>query len=173
LSYPANLASDVALRDGSTVTLRPVRPDDAPLLLDLFGGHGFFAAIDDDLVEIAFAVSPALQGQGLGSVLLAQVAERAAEDGFARIVADVLPENHAMISMFRHSGFPVEVRAEPESVLVEMRTSPDPEASRTPGSGRAPRVSARCSRSAAAPGRGWSGPPPSGSSTTGRAGRST
>lgn len=175
MSYPANLASDVVLRDGSTVSLRPVRPDDAPLLLALFGalderslafrfftgapdledaaqiladidyerrfgllalrgearspvGHGFFAAVDDDLVEIAFAVSPALQGQGLGSVLLAQVAERAAEAGFARMVADVLPENHAMISMFRHSGFPVEVRAEPESVLVEMPTSPDPEA---------------------------------------------
>ncbi len=175
MSYPANLASDVVLRDGSTVSLRPVRPDDAPLLLDFFGGldrrslafrfftgapdledaaqiladvdyqrrfgllalrgeahrpvgHGFIAAIDDDLVEIAFAVSPMLQGQGLGSVLLAQVAERAAEDGFARMVADVLPENHAMISMFRHSGFPVEVRAEPGSVLVEMPTSPDPEA---------------------------------------------
>jgi GNAT superfamily N-acetyltransferase len=173
--YPDNLASDVVLRDGSTVALRPVRPADAGLLLELFRslddrslafrfftgapnledaaqiladvdhrhrfgllalrgparhpvGHGFFAAIDDELVEIAFAVSPDLQGQGLGSVLLAQVAERAAEDGFSRMVADVLPENHAMVSMFRHSGFPVEVRAEPESIVVEMPTSPDPEA---------------------------------------------
>jgi succinyl-CoA synthetase alpha subunit len=175
VNYPAHLASDVVLRDGSTVSLRPVRPDDGPLLLDFFGslderslafrfftgapdlediarvladvdyrrrfgllalrgteprpvGHGFFAAIDEELVEIAFAVSPALQGNGLGSVLLAQLAERAAEDGFERMVADVLPENHAMISMFRHSGFPVEVRSEPGSVVVEMPTSPAPEA---------------------------------------------
>ncbi|MBS1844013.1 MAG: GNAT family N-acetyltransferase [Actinobacteria bacterium] len=175
MNYPAHLASDVVLRDGSTVSLRPVRPDDAPLLLDFFGslderslafrfftgapdladvariladvdyrrrfgllalrgaaarpvGHGFFAAIDDELVEIAFAVSPALQGNGLGSVLLAQLAERAGEDGFERMLADVLPENHAMISMFRHSGFPVEVRSEPGSVVVEMPISPAPEA---------------------------------------------
>lgn len=175
MSYPAHLASDVVLRDGSTVSLRPVRPEDAPLLLDFFSslderslafrfftgapdladvakvladvdyqrrfgllalrgaearpvGHGFFAAIDDELVEIAFAVSPALQGNGLGSVLLAQLAERAGEDGFQRMVADVLPENHAMISMFRHSGFPVEVRSEPGSVVVEMPISPAPEA---------------------------------------------
>jgi ribosomal protein S18 acetylase RimI-like enzyme len=175
VSYPENLASDVVLRDGSTVSLRPVRPEDAPILLDLFRslderslafrfftgapnledaaqiladvdykrrfgllalrggerhpvGHGFFAAIDDELVEIAFAVSPSLQGQGLGSVLLAQLAERATEDGFTRMVADVLPENHPMISMFRSSGLPVEVRAEPGSVVVEMPTSPSPEA---------------------------------------------
>ncbi|MBS1883708.1 MAG: GNAT family N-acetyltransferase [Actinobacteria bacterium] len=175
MSYPINLASDVVLRDGSTVALRPVRPDDAPLLLDFFRslderslafrfftgapdlddvaqiladvdyerrfglvalrgderrpvGHGFFAAIDDQIVEVAFAVSRALQGHGLGSVLLAQLAERAAEGGFERMVADVLPENHAMVSMFRHSGFPVEVRAEPGSLIVEMPTSPEPEA---------------------------------------------
>lgn len=175
VSYPTNLASDVVLRDGSTVGLRPVRPEDAPVLLDFFRslderslafrfftgapdledvaqiladvdyerrfgllavhgeerrpvGHGFFAAIDDETVEIAFAVSRALQGHGLGSVLFAQLAERAAEGGFGRMVADVLPENHAMVSMFRHSGFPVEVRAEPGSVIVEMPTSPDPEA---------------------------------------------
>jgi GNAT superfamily N-acetyltransferase len=173
--YPENLTSDVVLRDGSTISLRPVRPEDAPILLDLFRsldrrslafrfftgapnledaaqiladvdykrrfgllalrgaerhpvGHGFFAAINDELVEVAFAVSPSLQGQGLGSVLLAQLAERAAEDGFARMVADVLPENHPMISMFRGSGLPVEVRAEPGSVVVEMPTSPSPEA---------------------------------------------
>lgn len=174
MRYPAHLASEVVLRDGSTVTLRPVRPDDAPLLREFFGslddrslafrfftgapglenvaqiladvdqerrfgllalhgperrpvGHGFFAAVDDELVEIAFAVSTSLQGKGLGSVLLAQLAERALEVGFERMVADVLPANHAMISMFRDSGFPVEVRSEAESVVVEMPTSPTPE----------------------------------------------
>ncbi|HVS99953.1 MAG TPA: GNAT family N-acetyltransferase, partial [Solirubrobacterales bacterium] len=174
MRYPAHLASEVVLRDGSTVTLRPARPDDAPLLLELFRslderslafrfftgapglekvtrmladvdyerrfgllalrgadrrpvGHGFFAAIDDELVEIAFAVDASLQGKGLGSVLLAQLAERALEVGFERMVADVLPANHAMISVFRDSGFPVEVRSEAESVVVEMPTSSTPE----------------------------------------------
>ncbi|MBS1888034.1 MAG: GNAT family N-acetyltransferase [Actinobacteria bacterium] len=175
MSYPAYLAADVVLRDGSTVSLRPVRAADEPLLLDFFRslderslafrfftgapdlamvardladvdqrqrfgllavrgeephpvGHGFFAAIDDDTVEIAFAVSPALQGHGLGSLLLAHLAERATEDGFTRMVADVLPENHAMVSMFRHSGFATEVRSEPGALVVEMPTSATPEA---------------------------------------------
>jgi len=36
VSYPAHLASDVVLRDGSTVALRPVEKDDEQLLLDFF-----------------------------------------------------------------------------------------------------------------------------------------
>ena len=34
--YPADLDSDVVLRDGLTLRLRPVRPDEAPAVLDLF-----------------------------------------------------------------------------------------------------------------------------------------
>lgn len=34
--YPAELAGMVALRDGTAIALRPVRPDDAPLVDDLF-----------------------------------------------------------------------------------------------------------------------------------------
>lgn len=214
MSYPANLASDVVLRDGSTVSIRPVRPDDGPLLLDFFRtlddrslafrfftgapnleavaraltevdqrrrfgllalrgadrvvvGHGFFGAIDDERVEVAFAVSPDLQGRGLGSVLLAHLAERAAEAGFAEMVAEVLPGNHAMISMFRDSGFPVAVRAEPEAVEVAMPTSPI--RSRSPASRNATASppappSAPCSRAAPTrwsterPRRSWRGP---------------
>ena len=174
MSYPSNLASDVVLRDGSTVSLRPVRPDDGLLLLGFFAslderslafrfftgapnlvtvarvlaevdqrrrfgllamrgpdrrvlGHGFLAAIDDERAEVAFAVSKELQGHGLGSILLAQLTERALEQGFSTLVADVLPGNHRMISMFRDSGLPVEVHSEPDSVIVEMPVSATPE----------------------------------------------
>ena len=35
-AYPVDLESDVVLRDGQTLRLRPVRPDEAPAVLDLF-----------------------------------------------------------------------------------------------------------------------------------------
>jgi succinyl-CoA synthetase alpha subunit/RimJ/RimL family protein N-acetyltransferase len=175
VSYPAHLASDVVLRDGSTVALRPVEQDDEQLLLEFFAslderslafrfftgapnlkevaqtlaavdqtrrfgllalrgpeqrpvGHGFYAAIDDERAEVAFAVSPELQGHGLGTILLAQLAERAAEVGFTTLVADVLTQNHRMVSMFRHSGLPVVVHSEPGALVVEMPSSGEPEA---------------------------------------------
>ena len=37
-SYPAHREADVVLRDGSTVHVRPVRPDDEPRLLALLRG---------------------------------------------------------------------------------------------------------------------------------------
>lgn len=35
VSYPLHRESDIALRDGSTVHVRPIRPDDEPRLLEL------------------------------------------------------------------------------------------------------------------------------------------
>jgi RimJ/RimL family protein N-acetyltransferase len=35
--YPAELERDVTLRDGTTLRLRPIRPDDAPRLVDYYG----------------------------------------------------------------------------------------------------------------------------------------
>jgi hypothetical protein len=37
-TYPAHREADVVLHDGSTVSLRPVRPDDEELLAALFAG---------------------------------------------------------------------------------------------------------------------------------------
>src|SRR6476620_6765939 len=37
-AYPAHREADVALRDGSTVHVRPVRPDDEPAVRAFYGG---------------------------------------------------------------------------------------------------------------------------------------
>ncbi|HVW46994.1 MAG TPA: GNAT family N-acetyltransferase [Solirubrobacterales bacterium] len=175
MTYPDNLTSDVVLRDGSTVAIRPLQAGDEPLLLEFFESlderslafrfftgapnlhaaaeilsdvdqrrrfgllalrgpeervvaHGFFGAIDAESAEVAFAVADELQGHGLGSIMLAHLAEHAAEEGFTTFVADVMPQNHAMLGMFRDAGFPVTVRSEPGAIVVEMPISTAPEA---------------------------------------------
>jgi acetate---CoA ligase (ADP-forming) len=42
--------------------------------------------------------------------------------------AEVLPENHRMIRVFRDSGFPVKTHSLPGALLVEFPTTPSPEA---------------------------------------------
>ena len=64
-----------------------------------------------------------LQGHGLGTILLAHLAQMADEHGIATFEAEVLPQNHRMIEVFRESGFPVEVRSVPGSIHVELPTS--------------------------------------------------
>ena len=72
---------------------------------------------------MAFAIADALQGHGLGTILLAHLAEAAHEAGVGVFFAEVLPQNHRMVEVFRESGFPVETSSEPGSIHVELPTS--------------------------------------------------
>jgi acetyl coenzyme A synthetase (ADP forming)-like protein len=57
--------------------------------------------------EVAFTVADDFQGRGAATRLLEQLASRAGEAGIERFVAEVLPENSAMLSVFRDAGFEV------------------------------------------------------------------
>lgn len=155
--------SDVVLRDGSTVRVRPLQRSDQHDLSRFFGslstastafrffgagvsgetaarravnidcersyalvavhgtkphivGHAMYAATSDECVEVAFVLSDEMQGRGLGTVLLAHIAEAAAARGFELMEAEVLPENHRMLEVIRESGFPFELESLPGSV---------------------------------------------------------
>jgi acetyl coenzyme A synthetase (ADP forming)-like protein len=81
-----------------------------------------------DRAEVAFAVADAMQGHGLGTILLGQLAEAADQAGVTVLDAEVLPQNHQMVRVFRDSGFPVSTHSIPGLVLVELPTSLSPEA---------------------------------------------
>lgn len=75
-----------------------------------------------DVAEAAFLVSDAEHGHGLGSLLLEHLAAACRDNGIRRFVADVLPDNNAMIRVFRDAGFTLSNRSELGVVLVEMST---------------------------------------------------
>jgi acetyl coenzyme A synthetase (ADP forming)-like protein len=62
---------------------------------------------DAGRAEVAFAVSDALQGHGIGTRLLEHLARIARELGLTSFQAYVLPGNHRMLEVFRDSGFEV------------------------------------------------------------------
>jgi acetate---CoA ligase (ADP-forming) len=169
--YPAHLETDVVLRDGRTVRVRPARPDDrerledyfialsdesrrlrfwgqavdistqarnaveidyvdhltvlafaGPELGDVVGGAQYIREADRR-AEIAMSVSDELQGQGLASILIEHLAEAAKAQGIDHFRAEVLPENHRMINVFRGTGFPITIRTRPGYVDVEFPTT--------------------------------------------------
>jgi acetyl coenzyme A synthetase (ADP forming)-like protein len=170
-SYPSHLASDVVLRDGSTVRVRPARATDATrvedyliglspetrrlrfwsqaidvrtlaskivdvdyrdhmTLLALTGGDegtmiggAQYVRTDGGRAEFSVSVADSYQGRGIGSILIGQTAQAAAGSGITTFVAEVLPENHRMVNVFRASGFPVSIRATPGSLEVEFPIS--------------------------------------------------
>jgi acetyl coenzyme A synthetase (ADP forming)-like protein len=83
------------------------------LLADPTGGERVvavaeYARLRDPLAaEVAFTVADELQGRGAATRLLEQLAARAAEAGVEGFVAEVLPENSAMLAVFRDAGFEV------------------------------------------------------------------
>jgi GNAT superfamily N-acetyltransferase len=62
--------------------------------------------------EVAFTVVEDYQGNGIAGRLLAHLARIARDNGIARLEADVLPGNTAMLTVFRKSGLPVTERRE-------------------------------------------------------------
>jgi acetyl coenzyme A synthetase (ADP forming)-like protein len=174
-AYPTEFEVDVALRDGGTVRVRPVRPDDVERLRafleslssrsrwfrffseasdlgiaareaadvdykDRFGivahagpegeiiGHGQYVRSGAERAEVAFALADDHQGRGMGTVLLAHLAERAAQCGIDVLEADVLAENRRMLEVFRESGFPLRVRREAGTLHLELPSSLSPDA---------------------------------------------
>jgi len=168
--YPAHRESDVVLRDGSTVSLRPARPEDEAALARFFSslsiesqafrffsgaadleetahelaavdyegrygllatrggpdgvvGHGVYVEIGEGSAEVAFAIAGEMQARGLGTIMLGHLAQAAAGVGIETFVAEILPQNHKMIEVFRDSGFPVETSATPDGIRVELPTS--------------------------------------------------
>ena len=57
--------------------------------------------------EVAFAVADDLQGRGVGTRLLEQLAALAGEAGIEQFVAVVMPENRLMLAVFEDAGFKV------------------------------------------------------------------
>ncbi|HET8960848.1 GNAT family N-acetyltransferase [Nocardioides sp.] len=77
---------------------------------------------DHDSAEVALLVSDVEHGHGLGSLLLEHLAAACRDQGVRRFVAEVLPENAAMIRVFNDVGFDVSRRSQSGVVSVEMST---------------------------------------------------
>ena len=80
--------------------------------------------IDEQQAEVAFNISDAHHGRGLGSVLLEHLTAAARERGIHRFVADVLPQNQKMVAVFRDAGY--EVTHHPNHEMIALAFDIDP-----------------------------------------------
>lgn len=78
----------------------------------------------NDTAEVSFLVEDGHQGRGVGSVLLEHLAQAARERGVKKFVADVLPDNRKMISVFAEAGYSVANHLDDGVVHVEFAIGP-------------------------------------------------
>jgi RimJ/RimL family protein N-acetyltransferase len=87
----------------------------------VIAGGGRYIVLQPEQAEVAFAVVDQYQGQGIGTVLMRHLAAIAHDAGLKELVADVLPENVAMLKVFERSGLRVSAKRESGSVHLTMR----------------------------------------------------
>ena len=71
----------------------------------MIAGSGRYILVQPGQAEIAFLVVDAYQGQGIGTILMRHLALLARDAGLKELVAEVLPENAAMLKLFKKFGF--------------------------------------------------------------------
>jgi RimJ/RimL family protein N-acetyltransferase len=68
-------------------------------------GGGRYIVVQPGKAEVAFAVVDQYQGRGIGATLMHHLATIARSSGLRELVAQVLPDNTAMLKVFEKSGF--------------------------------------------------------------------
>jgi len=106
--------------------------DDRVSLIARFGGRvvavaGFEGLREPRAAEVAFAVADDFQGRGVGTRMLEQLAEIAAERGIERFDAEVLFANGAMLRVFEDAGFTVRRASSFGEVTISLDITPSQE----------------------------------------------
>lgn len=87
-------------------------------------GIARYDRVEGTSAEVAFNISDAHQGRGLGSVLLEHLTVAARERGLTRFVAEVLPQNRKMMTVFTEAGYEVNHGFEDGVIALSFDISP-------------------------------------------------
>ncbi|MCF6377602.1 bifunctional GNAT family N-acetyltransferase/acetate--CoA ligase family protein [Nocardioides KLBMP 9356] len=101
---------------------------DRVALILLVAGHmiavGRYDMIRPGYAEVAFLVEDKHQGRGIGQLLLEHLAQAGRERGIEEFVAEVLPDNQAMIHTFKDAGYQVKSAFEDGVMELVFRIDP-------------------------------------------------
>jgi RimJ/RimL family protein N-acetyltransferase len=86
----------------------------------VIAGGGRYIVVRPGQAEIAFVVVDDYQGQGIGTILTRHLALLARDGGLKELIAEVLPENTAMLKVFKKFGFRPGSKREPQVIHLIM-----------------------------------------------------
>jgi RimJ/RimL family protein N-acetyltransferase len=87
--------------DNHVALVAEIDEDGRPVII----GGGRYVVVQSSQAEVAFAVVDAYQSQGVGTILMRHLAALARDAGLKELIAEVLPENTAMLKLLRRFGF--------------------------------------------------------------------
>jgi RimJ/RimL family protein N-acetyltransferase len=84
-------------------------------------GGGRYVIVRPGTAEVAFAVVDEFQGQGIGAALMRHLITIARSAGLKEFIAEVLPDNAAMLKVFEKSGLALTRTREARVVHVALQ----------------------------------------------------
>jgi RimJ/RimL family protein N-acetyltransferase len=84
-------------------------------------GGGRYIVLEPGRAEVAFALIDEYQGHGIGTALMRHLAAIARDAGLKELIAEVLPENTAMLNVFKKSGLQPTTKREAGIVHVTLQ----------------------------------------------------
>jgi RimJ/RimL family protein N-acetyltransferase len=84
-------------------------------------GGGRYVIAQPGQAEIAFIVVDAYQGQGIGTILMRHLIILAHDAGLKQLIAEVLPENSAMLKLLKRFSFKIVPGGSPQVVHLALR----------------------------------------------------
>ncbi len=87
---------------------------------EVVGLGNYIATGNGHSAELALLIEDNYQGRGIGTLLLERLAGLAAANGFVEFEAEVLPDNHQMINVFKSSGFEKHQVWSSDTVHIEL-----------------------------------------------------
>jgi RimJ/RimL family protein N-acetyltransferase len=88
---------------------------------EVVAGGGRYIIVRPGAAELAFIVVDEFQGQGIASALLRHLTALARSAGLSQFVAEVLPDNTAMLRVLEHSGLALQRTRENGVVHVSLQ----------------------------------------------------
>src|SRR4051794_4332903 len=113
------VSRDYAQADGDTRVALIARLGDRVVAV-----AGYDRLNEPGVAEVAFAVADDMQGRGLATRMLEQLAEVGAERGVRRFDAEVMADNRAMLRVFASAGFDVRRESAFGEAHVELDIRP-------------------------------------------------
>ena len=88
---------------------------------EVVAGGGRYIVVRPGTAELAFTVVDEFQGQGIASALLRHLITLARAAGLREFIAEVLPDNTAMLRVLEHSGLRVQRQRESGVVHITLQ----------------------------------------------------
>jgi acyl-CoA hydrolase len=108
---------DVDYHDSNALVVETCEPRKEP---EIVAVAQYFLQPSSGFADVAFLVRDALQGQGLGTTLVAALIDRARQCGVGGFTADVLASNRHMLHLFQRSGLKVASESEGDVFRLTM-----------------------------------------------------